>query len=102
MPPLTPSPPPTPPHPTPPHPTPPHRFALTISDAPEPSDVKYENIEAGAPSRAARRALTSALQYLSLAAGFVLVSMASGALGDRGAAGVGGTAGFGGEPTASA
>ena len=58
----------------PPHPA---RHALTISDAPEPSDVKYENIEHGTADRAARRLLTSALQYLGLAVGFVLVSMAT-------------------------
>ncbi|KAI8470399.1 MAG: hypothetical protein J3K34DRAFT_510286 [Monoraphidium minutum] len=53
------------------------RYALSVSDAPEPSDVKYENIEHGTADRAARRLLTASLQYLSLAAGFALVSMAS-------------------------
>ena len=53
------------------------RHALDVTDAPEPSDVKFENAEHGAPSRAARRLATAALQYLSLAAGFVLISMAS-------------------------
>jgi hypothetical protein len=50
---------------------------LNVQDAPEPTDVKFENIEHGVPSRAARRVLTSALQYLGLAVGFVLISMAS-------------------------
>ncbi|GBF89796.1 hypothetical protein Rsub_02966 [Raphidocelis subcapitata] len=53
------------------------QHALAISDAPEPSDVKYENVEHGAASRAARRALTATLQYASLAVGFALISAAS-------------------------
>jgi hypothetical protein len=53
------------------------RHALAISDAPEPSDVKYENIEHGAAARGARRVLTAALQYASLAVGFALISAAS-------------------------
>jgi hypothetical protein len=50
-----------------------------VCDAPEPSDVKYENAEAGALERTLRRAATAALQYLSLALGFALVSVASAA-----------------------
>lgn len=59
------------------HTQPTHRYGLNVCDAPEPSDVKYENIEHGSLDRGWRRLVTSALQYLSLAVGFVLISMAS-------------------------
>ncbi len=48
-----------------------------MSDAPEPSDVKYENIEYGIYRQALRGSLVAFLTYMSLGAGFVLISMAS-------------------------
>ncbi|KAF8062000.1 Pigl [Scenedesmus sp. PABB004] len=53
------------------------RHALDISDAPEPSDVQFENMEHGACSRAARAGLGACAAYSCLAAGFAAISLAS-------------------------
>lgn len=55
------------------------RHALTITEAPEPSDVKFENMEHGAWERAGRAALVSVTSYAALALGFLLISAASAA-----------------------
>lgn len=53
------------------------RHALNITDAPEPSDVQYENIEHSTFERFIRAFLVSCCSYTCLAAGFALISLAS-------------------------
>jgi hypothetical protein len=66
-----------PPPPPPPPPTLPLRYGLYIKNAPEPSDINYENIEFGKVERSAREALVGVGKYSALMAGFALISFAS-------------------------
>lgn len=52
-------------------------YPLDVTDAPEPSDVKYENIEYSFANRLLRGAATGLVKYTSLAFGFFLISLAS-------------------------
>lgn len=51
------------------------RQPLVISEAPEPSDVQYENMEHGAWDRFGRTLLTLVCSYTALALGFFLISL---------------------------
>mmetsp|Transcript_23311 Transcript_23311/g.64404 ORF Transcript_23311/g.64404 Transcript_23311/m.64404 type:complete len:924 (+) Transcript_23311:130-2901(+) len=50
--------------------------ALLITRAPEPTDIKFENLQVMAPERVFRRTITLLLKVLLIAAGFTAVSMA--------------------------
>ncbi|EFJ48171.1 hypothetical protein VOLCADRAFT_117676, partial [Volvox carteri f. nagariensis] len=50
--------------------------ALNVSPAPEPSDIKYENLEYSRGERIVRSIATNTAKYLVLLVGFLLVSLA--------------------------
>ncbi|KAG2489932.1 hypothetical protein HYH03_011565 [Edaphochlamys debaryana] len=50
--------------------------ALDVSEAPEPSDIQYENLEYGKWQRFVRLIFTNLAKYLVMLAGFALVSLA--------------------------
>lgn len=54
---------------------PPPRQPLDIREAPEPSDVQYENMEHGAWDRFGRTLLTLVCSYTALGLGFFLISL---------------------------
>jgi hypothetical protein len=51
------------------------RLALNIKEAPEPSDVQYENMEHGAWDRFGRTLVTLVCSYTALGLGFFLISL---------------------------
>lgn len=51
------------------------RFALDIREAPEPSDVQYENMEHGGWDRFGRTLVTLVCSYTALGLGFFLISL---------------------------
>eukprot|EP00879_Flechtneria_rotunda_P030473 GHRR01033111.1.p1 GENE.GHRR01033111.1~~GHRR01033111.1.p1 ORF type:complete len:345 (+),score=109.43 GHRR01033111.1:97-1035(+) len=53
------------------------RYAMLVMEAPEPSDVQYENMEHSGLDRFMRACLVSVCSYFCLAVGFVLISLAS-------------------------
>lgn len=48
-----------------------------IMEAPEPSDVQYENMEHGGTDRAGRTTITLICSYTALVLGFFLISLAT-------------------------
>lgn len=50
-------------------------LALNIKEAPEPSDVQYENMEHGAWDRFGRTLVTLVCSYTALGLGFFLMSL---------------------------
>lgn len=51
---------------------------MTVLDAPEPTDVLFENIQCGTLNRFGRNTATSILKYSLLFIGFALISFAAG------------------------